>query len=433
MNNKKCTNLAMLPAVLLAGCISTSSPKLKSESAPPPDSMAVVLVRLTAAVDDKAVNAFAHKTKICFLIENEDDEQPTRLLCPVAVHGKTFRQEGWAYLLLEPGTYRITAKQDWVEGPQDSSAAYRLYVPTRHPLLYAGSFHANSYRIPRASIMEYLDAYRRRGAGVSFEFEREPARQVAQTAFCSIGPLMMAQLQPTDILSPSGVLSDLGSVAIATTATKTIEPPNWSDRAEVDYVKAATVPRKLQFTGIEVAYNIPAAVIAAVAGGIEGTASSHKWAGPLQELSDELADYHPAAKLQNVLLDQFRQNGVKRVRAAGAPEVFETPAAEQRGSLILRGEVRKVRLVQGTKRQLISTEVILRFRLLDAQADNCFYNRDFSQKSEFKKLKDYSGDSGRALFRKQLTDAINAGVEQFVHDIVPVSSVKEETQLQCNP
>jgi len=241
---------------------------------------------------------------------------------------------------------------------------------------------------------------------------------------------------PADAISLPRSLCESGNIAVTTSSTETLEPPHWIGRAADDYVKAAVMPLDDVPGETRVfvsAYDLVAMPVAALAGAIEGKLSKSKWKHCVQELSKDLADQPLAAELQTVLIDQLRTNGMTNVQATESAQDIQPPATGNRSNKVLQGEVREVRLVQSAQRRLVGIEVRLHFRILDAQAEKCFYDREFLQKSGFHRMKDYSGEPGHALFRQQLTDAMNAGVGQFILDIFPESAADEETQPQGNP
>ena len=47
-------------------------------------------------------------------------------------------------------------------------------------------------------------------------------------------------------------------------------------------------------------------------------------------------------------------------------------------------------------------------------------------------MQDYVGASGHALFRQQLTDAINNGVDQFILDVFRESAAEDESPLHSD-
>jgi len=238
---------------------------------------------------------------------------------------------------------------------------------------------------------------------------------------------MLAQLMPTYGLASNRSFLELGHIALASSGPESFEPPHWSARAAGDYMKAAFVPGSDVLPGeanaFVFAYDLAALPFAALAGGIAGKATKKKWRSCIDELGQEFASCRVAEMLQSAL----RTNGVPEV---GILEGGKNQASETTNNdwTILRADVRKVKLIQGTKRELVSAQFVLRFRVMDSTEEHCLYDHDFLMKSEFNEMKAYQGEAGHALFRRQIAEAINSGVERFVRDLIPPSPGKAESE-----
>jgi len=402
-------SLLALATVWLAGCASTVSPRLKSESSSPPCGLSIVLVRLAASWDGKPADPFGGKTKVGLSLTNLEPGTLPGVVRPVPVDDVGFAKAGWAYLLLAPGDYRVTAVPLRPEYGSFESIPYRLSVRAGRPLLYAGSFQI-TYDRP-----------------ITLNFEPEAAQTIAQTEFKAAGSLALAKLQPADAFTSPKPLSQLKDLEIVTSSSETLEQPHWISRAAGDYVKAAILPPDP--SGVLVACDLAVMPVAALAGTIAGNISQKQWAANIAGLRQVLVDFHPATELATALFQQAQTNGLLRVRIPAAPQNLPAPATTNTGDRILRGDLRAVRFVQGAKRGLVGTEATLRFRILDAQGDNCLYDQEFSVKSEFRNKKEYRGTPGQALFRNQLSGLINSGVGQFFNCVIRPPMVENEVEL----
>src|SRR5262249_40301195 len=173
----------------------------------------------------------------------------------------------------------------------------------------------------------------------------------------------LAQLLPTNGLASSGSLLQLGHLELAASAPQKIEPPHWSDRAAGDYLQAATVSPDGVPGGAGaalLAYDLAALPFAALGGSIEGKATKKKWQPCIDELGHELDNCQLADMLQTALFESLQTNGVTDLGV-----LKENNAASPTNSdwEILRADVRKVRLIQGARRELVATESDLRFRV----------------------------------------------------------------------
>jgi hypothetical protein len=402
-------SLLALDTVWLAGCASTVSPRLKSESSSPPCGLSIVLVRLTASMDGKPANPFAGKTEVGFSITNLETGTLQGVVRPVPVGDAGFARDGWAYLLLAPGGYRLTAEPLGSGQEVDNPNPYRLFVPVGRSLLYAGSLQVTN------------------NAQISLKFEPEAAQTIAQTEFKAAGSLTMAQLQPVDAFASTRSLSQLGDLVIVTSSSETLEQPHWISRAAGDYVEAAMIPPDP--FGFIFACDLAAMPVAALAGTIAGTISQKQWAAGVPGLRQVFEDFHPATEFAAALFQQAQSNGLTCVRIPEAVQNLPAPGTTNAGAHVLRGDLRKIRLVQGAKRGLVGTEATLRFRILDAQGNNCLYDQEFQVKSEFKNKKEYRGTPGRALFSTQLVGLINSGVEQFFNCVTRPPTAENQAEL----
>ncbi len=406
-------NLLTLATAWLAGCASTGLPKLKSEAFPPPPAMSIVLLQLKASLDGTPADPFVGKTKVGFSITNLETGTLLGGVRPVPVGEAGFAKAGWAYLLLTPGDYRMTAVPLRPGYGVYESIPYRLSVPAGRPLLYAGSFEITFDR------------------QITLNFEPEAAHALAHSEFKAAGSLALAKLQPADAFTSPRPLSQLKDLEIVTSSSELLEQPHWISRAVRDYVKSAILPPDP--SGVLFACDLAIMPVAALAGTIAGNISQKQWAANISSLRQTLVDFHLANELAVALFQQAQTNGLLRVRIPEAPQKLPAPVTTNTGDRILRGDLRAIRFVQGAKRGLVGIEATLRIRILDAQADNWLYDQEFAVISEFRNKKEYRGTPGQTLFRTQLSGLINSGVGQFFNCVIRPPTPENELKLPTKP
>src|SRR5262249_47350360 len=123
-----------------------------------------------------------------------------------------------------------------------------------------------------------------------------------------------------------------------------------------------------------------------------------------------------AEMLQKVVMEGLQTNGINDLGVQEAERSAPTT------NTVVRADVRDVKFVQGPKREMVAAQMDVRFRVLDGTGEHCLYDRDFLIRSQFNEMKAYQGEAGRALFRREITDAVHSGVEQFLRDARATSS-----------
>ena len=407
-------SLLTIATTWLAGCAGTGLPKSRSEALPPPPAMSIVLLRLTASLDGKPADPFAGRTKVGFSITDLETGHGLAWSDPCPAGDAGFAKAGWAYLLLSPGDYRVTAAPLRPEYSDYKSITYRLSC--RRPPI-ALRWLAPDHLWPA----DHLEL-RARGGACDCAI-RIRGRRV----------FSLAKLQPADAFTSPRPLSQLKDLEIVTSSSEILEQPHWISRAARDYVKAAILPPGI-LSGVLFACDLAIMPVAAFAGTIAGNISQKQWAAHIPGLRQVLVIFHPATELATALFQQAQSNGLCPVRIAEAPQNLPAPVTTNTDNRILRGDLRAIRFVQGAERGLVGVEATLRFRILDAQADtNCLYDQEFPVISEFRNKKEYRGTPGQALFRTHLSGLINSGVGQFFNCVIPPPTPENEVELPTKP
>jgi hypothetical protein len=383
--------------------------------------MCHVLVRLTSSVDGNSADPFKGQTRMFFEITSLDSNRPPRIVRPKPVGDQEFANNGWSYLLLEPGDYHVVILTHFspFTSRNYKPETFRLYVPRAHLLAYAGSFHTSSHR---EAWSWNAGAYGRHFITLNkmqFDFEPSLANEVARKEFEALGTLKSTRLQPENEFSSECPFSELGELAVMTRATDALEPPHWISRAANDYINTATVAGGPGAIGAYVmAYDLAALPFAATIGAIEGKHSKKKWAGCVDELSREFVDFHFATQLQNTLLERLQTIGPAGLHTIDPGESLDAQVEAKAYPYILCAEARNSALSQGKKRGQVGLDTRLRFRLFDTQAEECLFDRAFSPECKFREMKEFAGESGRVVFRNDLTVAVQSGVEWLVQQVM---------------
>jgi len=382
-------------------------------------------MRLNVSVNGKRLNPFSGRSKLVFTIVSHETNQGPLHISPVPVQNEGFRKDGWAYLLMQPGTYDISLGEHYRHpGDPYEPATYLLYVPAHRHFRYVGMFEVTGFG-------KKWNAREGKLMQTTLEFEPGAAQLVAEEEFGALGALSLAELQPVNGLAGNHSLPELGAISVATSAPQTLEPPHWSERAISDYVNVVVLP--LPSGGgqagaavgtVVLAWDLTAGTFATIAGAIEGKATAKKWRPLLANLNEEVMGTNLNNSFKKFLGEQLRAHGITNFSAAPPDQ----PPADQPGTNssphLLRAEIREVGLFQGQKRDLIAVRVGMRFRITDTQEEHCLYDRVLSPCSDFNRSKDYFDKTGRDLFASQIAATLSSGLDTFLGDVAP--GVKEE-------
>ncbi len=420
--------IVTVTAVLLAGCASPSSSGTNRKLSTSEAAKSVVLLRLSSILDGRTADPLKGKSKLLFRLVNADDEKTSRRLKPQPVRTAEFANNGWVYFLLEPGNYQLQIRKTRLVGRPSKGTRYRLHVPSNRSVLYAGTFRGASQVAKEWTIAGHFI----RAFGGELVSEPAMAETVSRAEFSDKGPFSVAMLHPADGLSAEKPIQQLRPISIETAGTSALRPPNWKARAADDYLNAA-IAGGGDSSGVIAAYNLAAMPFAALAGAVDGQIAKKKWASCVRGLNEELANADLPGQLRQILREQMRNRHVPQSSDAASADLQPPFTRLEEGCrYLLRGEVRRVELVQGQKRDTICARVAIRFCLLDKQGDDYLYDQTLIANSSFRQIKEFAGNTGRALFARELTGNIHSVVAQFVQQVNPAQT-SDEPELANTP
>ena len=365
-------------AAFLGGCdtIHVGGPSSREASTIKSGEAAIVLFRVQATE-----NAMVRAVEIAGV------EEPSKLPQNRAPSSE-LRKEGWRYLVLPPGTYRVwlsppgTDPREWAF-PRLAGPSSWLNVPRGQSLLYAG--HS----------------------------EREAAQTIARAWFADYGPLTTAPLQHYGAPLTPALLWDLKPVALATGGGGELASPDWRKRAKARYGGFGGSPELrppsggggggFGNAGIAGPFLLAALLAVALAAGLvaegmtaaDASSAESKWGPCMEALAVEIVELDPMAELRQRLNQKLREYGFDDVRELVDVEDPVASAAREGVIGVLQADIQRIRLRECEERGTFCLEVAVRARLVDVGTGEPVYDTVFVYSNPTRRL--YNNDLGAVL------------------------------------
>jgi hypothetical protein len=349
------------------------------------------------------------------------------------------REAGWIYWVLEPGTYHLEVippdKLKTVEagvsphGRQQASMQFQFFVPRERLVVYVGSLLVSckgkaNWSGPRVEKCSRLRV----------ENQADTARTVAESGFRYHGPVSTAVMREYGGPVSAQAGGQLLPMGLLTACTKDIASPNWTRRALLRNVRWPV--------GLLEGASGP--YVAAVAGGymvfavVRGELTKKKMQPCLQEITRELYDLDPAAILSHSLTSLMKKNGLPGLTELKRENCLAAVAANPGLRSLLEAKIIRMELVEcrGSQSNRFCVEVALRARVLNlasgefvydtvlvhSYADNAVrvskpYEVAVSYSSRCREIEAYCGDKGREVFRREVSEAMEAFAARIFRDL----------------
>ncbi len=406
-------------AVFLGGCatIPVGGPSSREVSAIKSGEAAIVLLRVQATE-----NAMVRAVEIAGGAEAPEWPQNR-------APSSELREEGWRYLVLPYGTYRLwesspgTDRRGGAFPPLGGPSSW-LNVPRGQSLLYAG------------------------------RSERETAQTIARAWFADYGPLHTALVQNYGDPVKPALLRGFTPLALAAEGGEELASPDWWRRSARTFLGWYSDPtRQARASGCygEGCALILLAYLAYLPFGSAAAAADADWAeskwGPCMEaLAQELRDLDPMAELRRRLTEKLREHGTDPVRELGDAMAPGASAAREGVKGALQADMQRIQLRECAKGGTFCLEVAVRARLLDVGTGEPVYDTIFvvsnptrrfddstigqlysefmvAPSSACRELEAICGDGGRHYLREELGRALDVLVKSILPEPTSATTV----------
>ncbi|MEE9246009.1 MAG: hypothetical protein V3U63_07385 [Gemmatimonadota bacterium] len=443
-------------AAFLGGCtaIPARGPSSEELSAIRSQKAAVVLLRVTATEDGKALNTSAGGWSYAYIgvqavkIGEQGSFVPwTMNRAPSSNAGR----EGWRYLVLATGTYYLSintphsGRNTWRSADRANRAPrFWLNVPGNQPVVYAGSIHVSCSTHWQGSSESACSS------DIVVTDETESAAALARASFADYGPLTTALMQRYGDPVKPALLHDLKPVTLATAGREELVSPDWWKRSAKRFLGWYS-ESPVSGSGCAGGYGCAAALMlylaylpfgAAIAGADASSAES-KWGPCMQNLAQQLRELDPMAQLHRRLKEKLGRHGVS-VAGGLANRADLAPVAAREGfKSVLQVEIQRVQMRECEERGAFCLEVAVRARLMDVRTNQPVYDTVFVYSNpsrrgvgrstlpadyEFlptafakcREMAAYCGESGRKLFKQELARALDLLVDSILPETASV-------------
>lgn len=413
----------------LCGCSTVGSPRGKEADAIKQNRKTIVLARVVCMDDVQGQN----RPTTDFILNSWQlrdasdrvETSPFEKFVPQRSLSKSLREQGWFYIVMNPGTYclKMNPGSDSVSEP-----AFYLSIPANKQFLYAGTIIFNR----KTETKGKKDVTKLSMDRVSDE---SPAAQaVVRNEFPDFGEMTSRLLVSYDDppLNHDYVMNtESGPTDSIHSPSPTVKGDNLAAATIIEAPGAAVLgigyaagsggggEGALYIAGAGLAYMIAVAPLAVTSWGITSEIHREKWAKYEPALRKQVAEFH--------LDEKLRQAFANRLRAVGT---------NSRALPALRLEVQPYRVVlRGDVHQNFIVEVAVRVRLLNAADRRTVWEHDYAYTRNDPilapynayqtvitfggfadhRIQDFRGDSGAELMRDELQSAVDAITEEIAN------------------
>jgi hypothetical protein len=452
---------------LLAGCSLVRPLNPDEQEAIRQNKKAIVLYRLTGALDGKEVHLllenfvadYFNKISLTFGLANLDTAERIKSFSPVErsdLHlspSPEAARSGWGAFMLEPGTYylRITSEGADRQEMFEPVPEFRFVVPPNTPLLYIGSLHLACTTKETASWFGGRD-FRACSSRATAANEAEAARVVAEASFRDFGSPLAMMMQPyrTPLPLPPGTISKLAPVGLLVPGSKTdLGSPEWMKRA----LALGLVPSRAlaiigaPFLAVGPVAGILWAPIGAGLGYLGGKWSESSWEPCRKVLQESISKFDPMAALATKLKGALDRTEVQTLEI-GTESGAGSDALASDVKSILTAQILRIALRHcGVWSSTLCLDVLTRAQLFEAATkryryDNVLvYSVAESAKLELqpyqvlvrvpepavtestdtqspgRELEAYCGKGGGEILQEDLSKALDATVNRVAQDL----------------
>lgn len=424
MMNRFETGCVLFISFVLSGCLHPARlPDAADSQAIRSGEKAIVLFRHQSVYDSKPRETLGTYPMDGFGFEMgclDEDEKPLAPVIFLSAPSDRERTEGWAYLVLKPGSYylsvaragtsqnppatiRIATLGRWghLSGKSiDLDRTYWFHVP--RGVVYIGSF-SNECKTGRGIFGDLID----RCTEVAVRDETEAARSIAAARFKEYGSLrasLVKEYQPALEISrgtlrgmrwsgmgydarihplfpeapssagmrPIAKGVDLYPMGFVVTAGRELAFPGWRTKALAD---AATMGGLIDLRDLGGGYP-PGAIAAAYllfylpaatfAGAVSGDWKDRKWRPCAERLLREVTETQPLKRAEEAFLSIAPQGSARLLSGAGKDDDPLSTAARDGLRSVLKFEVTRASLQECGPEDSVSLDMAVRWRLWDA-------------------------------------------------------------------
>ncbi len=429
----------------LSGCAIVGAPSGSADESIRKGEKTVVLLRVTAAVEDQPVNAVKY---FGFKIASIDKgEPPQQLFFPASSSAET-RQAGWMYLILRPGeTYYLSSSFGVTK---NSNLPYLLvpdmwfHVPHDRPFIYIGSLSVSCEGKINYFGVPYVGSCSR----LLLADETESAKAVARDSFAPYGLPWTSLMWSWSALAGSqseALMTPNSPLGVVVSTTKTVVTPKWRSRAlsrttgignwiNEDTAKGlgnlgGGYPPGAAGAGLVMGYllYLPVGTALGIAGGIY---SEKTWQPCMERLAEELGTSDLPTEFDTTLTSALRRSGIDQMVQVPVETEMRDSTNQSGPKVILHAEIQRVTLSECSERWTFSVDAQIRARLWETSAEQYLYDRVFLNsernrypyhshipRSECRKIEEYCGEQGPDIVRGELTNAINSAVAEIAENL----------------
>jgi hypothetical protein len=292
------------------------------------------------------------------------------------------KKDGWRYLLLEPGVYRLrfASRYSFQWRPKDTyngGPSFSLVVPQKSSVLYAGSFTLTCSK-------DWEGTGAACARDLKPKFEKEAAATIANAQFANLGKLQAAHIRSFGL--PVN-LQDFGTILANARDVSAIVTPDWKKRAgEAAFGWAEPFGRSGEGLALLLLY---APMGIAIASELTKQAE-RKWGPCAKNIVEDYRSLVPA----NLIEESAR----KRIEKLNLPEKilwsdknFRWPKkdANQTGKrALLQLAVVQAFLRECKKRNRFCLEFAVRARLTDLKTSTDIYDTVFTYTNRSRRFRD---------------------------------------------
>jgi len=426
MNRFETGCILLVAFILLSGCLhSARLPDAADSQAIRSGEKAIVLFRHQSAYDSKPRETLGTFPMDGFGFEMgclDEDDKPLAPVIFLSAPSDRERKEGWAYLVLKPGSYYLSvARAGTSQNPPatiriamlgrwghlsekfiDLDRTYWFHVPRGGVVVYIGSF-SNECTTGRGIFGDQID----RCTEVAVRDETEKARSIAAARFNEYGPFLESRVKeylpalniPRQTLRgmrwsgmgydarihplfpeapssadmrPDAQGADLYPMGFAVTAGRELAFPGWRTKALAD---AATMGGLIDLrdlgggyppgaiAGAYLLFYLPAA---ALVGAVSGDWKERKWRPCAERLLREVAETQPLKRAEEAFLSIAPQGSARLLSGAGKDDDLLSAAARDGLRSVLKFEMTRASLQECGPGDSVSLDMAVRLRQWDA-------------------------------------------------------------------